>query len=104
MLPESDKLDNLKLVPLTDMPRTRLLPAKVNYFLLREGQRYTRIAYTDILFIHSRQNYLKIHTPQKEYLVIGTMKQMEGLLPAELFFRIHRSFIIPLAQLERIDR
>ena len=52
MLPEHEKPENLKLVPLTELPRTRLFPNKVNYFLLREGQRYTRIAYTDILFIY----------------------------------------------------
>ena len=41
-------------------------------------------------------DYVKIVTNKKEYIVLSTLKSFNKRLPEELFFRIHKSFIINL--------
>jgi DNA-binding LytR/AlgR family response regulator len=48
-----------------------------------------------ILYIEAVGNYIKIHLEnEKPLLVTQTMKFISSLLPAELFTRIHKSFIV----------
>ena len=53
-----------------------------------------RIEYDHILYTESRREYVKVITLTKEYLSKITTTEMEVLLPASRFMRIHRSFII----------
>jgi DNA-binding LytR/AlgR family response regulator len=59
-----------------------------------------KILLGDILFIEAYSDYLKIHRKNQKLVVTRmTMKEMEALLP-ESFLRVHRSFIVPLEQIE----
>ncbi|MCD4768824.1 MAG: LytTR family transcriptional regulator, partial [Bacteroidales bacterium] len=44
-----------------------------------------------ISFIEAYGNYLKIHTPEKVYVIRDTMTDMERKLPSTIFMRIHKS-------------
>jgi two-component system LytT family response regulator len=57
-----------------------------------------KIYLADILYIESQREYVKIVTIQHSYQVkIGT-QEIETLLPAFLFVRVHRSFIVAIAK------
>ena len=49
------------------------------------------------------KDYLKIHTTSQTIVTHQTMKAMEELLPANLFMRIHKSYIIALNSIKSID-
>lgn len=62
---------------------------KVNY-----ANRTIRL--NDILYIESMNNNLQIHLKDKSILSFReSLKHIQGLLPNNQFFRIHRSFIVP---------
>ena len=52
------------------------------------------------MYIESQREYIKIVTLKKEYLSKISTKEIESLLPKNLFKRIHRSFIVSLDKIE----
>ena len=59
-----------------------------------------KILFSDIVYIESQREYIRIVTTKKEYLSKMSTHEVEDLLPANLFKRIHRSFIISISKIE----
>jgi hypothetical protein len=68
-------------------------------FFIRQNGRYSRVNYSDIIYVEALGNYLKVHCSEKSHLLLMTMKKMMELLPESSFHRIHKSYIISLEQL-----
>jgi DNA-binding LytR/AlgR family response regulator len=64
------------------------------YFFIKVDGRFVKVFYQDILYVEGSRNYSKIITETKQYLVLLTLKRLEEFLPASLFKRIHKSFIV----------
>lgn len=56
----------------------------------------------DILFVESLGNYLKIHTQCSVHMLLMTLNKIEELLPADLFVRIHKSYIVNAAEVKNV--
>lgn len=72
------------------------------HMYVRQGDSYVQIAWEDILYAEGMQNYLKLHFKEKVLIIHQTMTLLEEMLPQEAFFRIHRSYLVNLAQIESI--
>jgi len=73
------------------------------YMLVRADYSLVRINFSDILYIESLDDYLKIHLPDRKPVVARmTMKYVLEQLPATAFVRIHRSFIVPLKRISAV--
>jgi len=59
-----------------------------------------KILFSEIVYIESQREYIKIVTTKKEWLSKMSTHEIEALLPANLFRRIHRSFIISISKIE----
>ncbi len=71
-----------------------------DYLFLNVQKKKVKILFSEILYVESQREYIKIVTTKKEYISkIGT-NEIESLLPVNLFRRIHRSFIISLSKIE----
>lgn len=78
----------------------------------REGRKLTvkcdgddvNIGLNDILYIEAQDKYVNIVTSKGEYLVRQTINDLEKQLTGEGFFRSHRSFIVSVAKIERLNR
>jgi len=65
-----------------------------NQFLeLISNRKLTKIAYSDILYIESLSDYIKVHTESEDIISKEKISKIAERLP-EAFIRIHRSFII----------
>lgn len=59
----------------------------------------------DIIFCEADQNYTKIHLVSGKCIMVSkTLKHIEDLLPEELFFRIHKSFLVNLNYIKSYNR
>lgn len=74
-----------------------------NDIFVKEEGRYIRLAYQDILYIENVGDYAKIRTNRGSHVIYTTMKTLEEKLPASIFFRVHRSFIINLSKIVDIE-
>ncbi len=72
------------------------------YIFIKSDQKLQKVHYNDILFIEALADYVKIHTPDKRYITLQTMKNMEEKLPDKYFKRVHRSFIVSLDKIMSI--
>ncbi|GAB3823715.1 LytR/AlgR family response regulator transcription factor [Pontibacter rugosus] len=57
----------------------------------------------DVLYLEAYDDYIKVHTPDGLFLKKKTMNYYERVLDPKQFVRVHRSYLIPLAQLTRIE-
>lgn len=74
------------------------------YFFIKVDGKFVKVCYQDILYVEGSRNYTKIITKSKQYLVLLTMKRIEQFLPASLFKRIHKSFIVSLEKIIEFDK
>ena len=59
-----------------------------------------KVLFSDILYIESQREYIKIVTTKNVYVSKMGTQEIEDLLPANLFKRIHRSFIVSIKKIE----
>ena len=57
----------------------------------------------EIHYIEASDDYIKIHTKDGYYLKKATLGSIENSLDPQQFVRVHRSYIIPVSQLVRIE-
>jgi DNA-binding LytR/AlgR family response regulator len=58
----------------------------------------------DILFIEGSGNYIKVHTQNdKPLMVLDKLTDLLEKLPPKQFLRVHKSFIINISHLTRIE-
>lgn len=70
---------------------------------IRADYSLVKIAFPEITLIEGLDDYIKIHIAGKRTLVTRmTMKGILSLLPGGGFIRVHRSFIVPVAKVERL--
>lgn len=58
---------------------------------------------SSIYLIEAKGDYINIKTDGKNYIVHSTLKKIEDKLPEELFFKVHRSFIINTSEIVDIE-
>lgn len=71
-----------------------------DYLFINVQKKKVKILFSEIVYIESQREYIKITTTKKEYISKMSTHEIEELLPANLFRRIHRSFIISLSKIE----
>jgi len=71
-----------------------------DFIFLNVQKKKVKILFSDIIYIESQREYVKIVTTKKDYLSKMSTHEIETLLPPHLFKRIHRSFIISVSKIE----
>lgn len=78
-------------------------PEEKNRIVVKNGSNIRIIPVEDIVYIEAYDDYVKIFTKDTYYLKKKTMNYYEEILDNTLFFRTHRSFIINLQELTKIE-
>jgi two-component system LytT family response regulator len=71
-----------------------------DHLFLNVQKKKVKILFSDILYIESQLEYIRIVTTKRVYLSKMSTGEIEVLLPAHLFKRVHRSFIISINKIE----
>jgi two-component system, LytTR family, response regulator len=80
-----------------------LSPSQAQRVVIKDGSKIKIIPAQDIYFIEAADDYVKVHTKDGYFLKNKTMAHFEQVLDANHFVRSHRSFIINISQITRID-
>jgi two-component system LytT family response regulator len=73
---------------------------EMDYLFLNVQKKKVKILFSEIVYIESQREYIRIVTTKKEYFSKMSTHEIEALLPAHLFKRIHRSFIVSVSKIE----
>lgn len=71
-----------------------------DFMFVRSERKMIKIDYTDIIYIESFGDYLKLHLTDKTIVTRETISAIEAKLPKQQFLRIHRSYIISIASIQ----
>lgn len=71
-----------------------------DFIFLNVQKKKVKILFSEILYIESQREYIKIITTKREYISKMSTHEIEALLPSNLFKRIHRSFIVSVSKIE----
>lgn len=70
------------------------------YIFVNVQKKKVKILFSEIVYIESQREYIKIVTTKKEHTSKMSTHEIEALLPDNLFKRIHRSFIVSISRIE----
>jgi two-component system, LytTR family, response regulator len=73
------------------------------FVFIRDNGILKRLLIEDIHFMEAMGDYVKVFTQQKFHAIHTTLKTVEEKLPANKFLRVHRSYIVALNKIEKIE-
>lgn len=73
-----------------------------DHIFIKSNSKFFRVNFSEILYVEGMKDYLKIHTPDYTLVTHQTMNELEKLLPARLFIRVHRSYLVATGQIRAI--
>jgi DNA-binding LytR/AlgR family response regulator len=76
---------------------------KEDYFFVKTDHLIVKVNFADILFIESLREYVRIHTATERIVARLALQRLEDLLPASNFIRIHRTYIVNIGQVQKIE-
>lgn len=79
------------------------MPERQNRIVVKDRNEIQIIPVERIIYLEADDDYVKIHTKGKKHLKNTTMNFLEESLNPKLFIRVHRSYIINIDQLTRIE-
>src|SRR4030095_3361153 len=79
-------------------------PLTGGYVFVKVETRMVRVELDDILYIEGLKNYVSIYTKTQRIITLQIMKQLEEVLPANRFVRVHKSYIVALDKINSIEK
>jgi hypothetical protein len=70
---------------------------------VRHESRIIRIPLQDLGFVEAQKDYVILNTSQSEHKILGSMKRIVAELGEQDYYRVHRSFIVRLDRIDRIE-
>jgi two-component system LytT family response regulator len=78
-------------------------PAQSNRIVVKNGSKIKIIPVHDVQYLEAADDYVKVHTGEGYFLKNKTMNHFEQVLDGQQFVRSHRSYIVNVQQITRID-
>jgi two-component system LytT family response regulator len=86
---------------LDDVPAKQ--PEEHVRIVVKAGNNIRIIPVGDVQYLEAYDDYIKVHTKDGVFLKKKTMNYYEQVLSPQQFVRVHRSYIIALSQLTRVE-
>jgi DNA-binding LytR/AlgR family response regulator len=74
-----------------------------DFFFIKCNGKIEKIMMSEVIYIEAMANYVIIYTRQKKYITYLTFSGIEEQLPAHLFVRIHKSYLVAISAIQTID-
>ena len=71
---------------------------------VKDGYDWVRVNLSEVLYIHSDTNLLFIHEQLRQVSTRMTLAEMMAMLPNEQFVRVHKSYVVALKAIRKLER
>lgn len=82
---------------------TKLEGEKLNRVVVKNGSKIHVVPVTDLFYLEAQDDYVMLYTADGKYLKQQTMKYFESMLDEKQFVRIHRSYIVNINCISRLE-
>src|SRR5258705_1409947 len=77
---------------------------KVNdHFFIKCNNQIEKVFYDDLVYAEAMLNYVMLYTNSNKMMVYVTIKSLEEQLPAAIFIKVHKSFIVNISKVKSIE-
>ncbi len=73
------------------------------YLTIRADRKFYKINFSDIKYIEGQKAYVTFHTNKKRVTALASLKDLEESLPANLFIRVHKSYIVSIREILSLE-
>jgi two-component system LytT family response regulator len=77
---------------------------EIERIFVKTGSKIDVVPVNEIIHIESEDDYVEIFTPKGKFLKKETMNYLEKVMPKDTFVRVHRSSIINLNHIQKIEK
>ncbi|PKV52074.1 LytTR family two component transcriptional regulator [Aquimarina sp. MAR_2010_214] len=79
----------------------KIIETSSNEFIfVRSDRRMKKVDFSEIIYIESYSDYVKIHCSSNTIITRETISTIESKLPQQYFMRTHRSYIISISRID----
>lgn len=78
-------------------------PVQKKEHFIKIGYDHIRISFEEIVYLAADGDYCEIHLKDKKHLSSETLKKWIEMLEGWDFFRVHKSFVVNIHQIERVS-
>jgi two-component system LytT family response regulator len=75
-----------------------------DYVFLKTGYEQEKVNFADILYLEAAGNYVNFVLKDRSLLSRMTFAELEAILPRNKFIRTHRSYIVAIGNVDKIER
>jgi DNA-binding LytR/AlgR family response regulator len=87
-----------------ELHQARNANAGSDYLYVKTGYEQVKVLYDEILYLEAAGNYVNFVLQDKQILSRSTFAELASQLPQERFVRIHRSFLVAIDKIDKIER
>ncbi|MEN8251692.1 MAG: LytTR family DNA-binding domain-containing protein [Bacteroidota bacterium] len=74
-----------------------------SFIMVKVNKKLYKIPHSEIKYVESMGDFVKIHTRDKVHIVSNTLKNIEEELPGNKFIRTHKSYIISIDRIKYLE-
>lgn len=74
-----------------------------DFFFIKSNKKNYKVNFSDICYVEGLGDYIQVYLSDQKIVTNLTMKKILEILPANKFYRIHKSYIVSLGKLELIE-
>jgi DNA-binding LytR/AlgR family response regulator len=74
-----------------------------DHFFVKCDSQIEKVFYDDLMYAEAMLNYVMLHTRSGKLMVYLTIKSLEEQLPATIFTKVHKSFIVNRNKIKSIE-
>ena len=82
----------------------RNLAEPSDHLFVKTGYEQVKVVFEDIFYLEAAGNYVTFVLQDKKVLSRSTFAEAIGLLPADKFVRVHRSFLVAVNKIDKVER
>lgn len=83
--------------------RVALRQVRVDRILVRDGHKVHIVPVDSLHYVQAQDDYVMLHAADRSLLKEQPLSSLEGQLDPARFVRIHRSYLVNLTQLDRVE-
>ena len=73
------------------------------HLTVKADRKWIKVPFEDILYIEGWKEYVKIFTPVEKIITLERLNNLENILPATHFIRVHKSYIVAKSSVRQLD-
>jgi DNA-binding LytR/AlgR family response regulator len=74
-----------------------------DHFFIKCNNQIEKVFFNDLVYAEAMLNYVMLYTTSTKLMVYITIKSLEEQLPADIFTKVHKSFIVNITKIKSIE-